>query len=327
MPEKSLCQRFQDLCASESQDILAYEAFLKDTQNAPLATQSCFLDVMLRYALPCPSFPHAIDVCGTGGSGLHKRNISTAVAFVLASLGVSVSKHGNRSATSKSGSADVWDCLGLFFPQDAASLAASYEKYGLAFVFAPMVHPALKHLGQARKALGVPTVFNRLGPLSNPTRPGYQLLGVARADWLPETAALLQKRGTRRAWVVHGHDGSDDIALHHATDIIDISEMGILKRTLNPQNFPFTPADPSGLRGGSPEDNAQALLSVLRAEAMDQAYSQSVTVNAAAALMIVGRVSTLTEGCHLVWQALKEGKPYALYTAMRDQGMPREAGS
>jgi len=323
MSDQSLCQRFQHLCSSESEDSEVYMDFLKDAQNSPLATQSCFLDVMLEHALPCPLFPEAIDVCGTGGSGLHKRNISTAVAFVLASLGIPVSKHGNRSASSKSGSADVWDCLGLSLTKDAASLKDSYDRYRLAFVFAPTLHPALKKLALARKTLGIPTVFNRLGPLANPTRPGYQLLGVAKAEWLMETAALLQKRGIQRAWVVHGHDGSDDIALNHDTDIIEISEKKPLARfTLHPEDFPFIPADPAGIRGGSPEENAKALMSVLRGENLDQAYSQSVTLNAAAALVILRRVSNLTEGYHLIYQALSDGRPYALYCAMKDQTDP-----
>ncbi|MFM7630224.1 MAG: anthranilate phosphoribosyltransferase [Alphaproteobacteria bacterium] len=311
-----LCQRFRDLCAAPKDPAL-YIDFLKQTQNASLETQSCILEAMLECALPCPVFPEAIDVCGTGGSGLHKRNISTAVAFVLASLGVPVSKHANRSATSKSGSADVWDCLGLPFLTDPVSLKTLYDRHHLAFVFAPLMHPALAHFAAARKALGVPTVFNRLGPLANPTRPNHQLLGVSQQGWLSETASLLQKRSIRRAWVVYGDDGSDDIALHHPTTILDVSPRGILPLRLDPKDFPFVPADPEGLRGGSPEDNAQALLALLQGKTPDDAYGQSVTINAAAGLIITGHTSSLTEGCDRVQRALREGKPYALYQAMK----------
>jgi anthranilate phosphoribosyltransferase len=319
MPQDVLCQRFRDLCAGTAEDPDLYTDFLKQTQNASLETQACVLDAMLDYALPCPLFPEAIDVCGTGGSGLHKRNISTAVAFVLASLGVPVSKHANRSATSKSGSADVWDCLGLPFLNDPLSLKKTYDQYHLAFIFAPQMHPALKHFAVARKALGVPTLFNRLGPLANPSRPDYQLLGVSKKDWLSETAALLKKPSLRRAWVVRGEDGSDDIALHHATDIMDVSPDGVTHVRLDPKDFPFIPADPQGLFGGSPQDNAEALLWVLQGKSLDNAYSQSVTINAAAGLIITGHAQNLTEGCQRVQDALKEGRPYALYRAIKEQ--------
>jgi anthranilate phosphoribosyltransferase len=319
MAQDTLCQWFRELCAKAPEDPALYTDFLKQTQNASLETQSCLLDAMLDYAMPCPLFPEAIDVCGTGGSGLHKRNISTAVAFVLASLGVPVSKHANRSATSQSGSADVWDCLGLPFLNDPLSLKKTYDQYHLAFIFAPQMHPALKHFAVARKALGVPTIFNRLGPLANPSRPDYQLLGVSKKDWLSETAALLKKRGLRRAWVVRGEDGSDDIALHHATDIMDVSPDGITHVRLDPKDLPFIPADPQGLLGGSPQDNAEALLWVLQGKSLDNAYSQSVMVNAAAGLVITGHTPNLTEGCQRVQEALKEGKPYALYRAMKTQ--------
>lgn len=321
MPHIDFCQHFQYLCSKTPEDLSLYTDFLKQTQNASLKTQSCVLNVMLDYALPCPLFPEAIDVCGTGGSGLHKRNISTAVAFVLASLGVLVSKHGNRSATSTSGSADVWDCLGLPFLGDAPSLQQSYDRYRLAFIFAPQMHPALRPFAAARKALGVPTIFNRLGPLANPSRPQYQLLGVSKKEWLSETAALLKKRGLRRAWVVRGDDGSDDIALNHATTILDVSPEGITSFRLDPKDFPFIPANPQGLQGGSPQENAEALLSVLQGNQMDGAYSQSVTVNAAAGLVITGHAANLTQGCQQVQHALKEGKPYALFQAMKTQSL------
>ena len=321
MPQDVLCQRFRDLCAGAAEDPHLYTDFLQQTQNASLETQACILEAMLDYALPCPLFLEAIDVCGTGGSGLHKRNISTAVAFVLASLGIPVSKHANRSATSKSGSADVWDCLGLPFLSDPVSLKNTYDQYHLAFLFAPQMHPALKHFALARKALGVPTIFNRLGPLANPSRPKYQLLGVSKKAWLSETACLLKKRPIRRAWVVCGEDGSDDIALHHATDIMDVSPDGITQFRLDPKDFPFVPADPQGLLGGSPQDNANALLSVLQGKTLEDAYSQSVTINAAAGLIITGHAQNLTESCQWVQDALREGKPYALYRAMKAQAL------
>jgi anthranilate phosphoribosyltransferase len=319
MVYSDLCQWFRDLCGDTPEDPAVYQDFLRQTLNLPPETQSCFLDVMLAHALPCPVFPEAIDVCGTGGSGLKKRNISTAVAFVLASLGVPVSKHANRSATSQSGSADVWDCLGLPFLKDPISLQKTFDAHHLVFLFAPLMHPALKHFAAARKALGVPTVFNRLGPLANPSRPSYQLLGVSQKAWLPETALILKQRPIRRAWVVRGEDGSDDIALYHATDIMDVSQEGITHFRLDPRAFPFVPANPEGLKGGPPQDNAQALLSLLKGENPQDAYSQSVTINAAAGLVITGHASSLTEGCYQVQNALKLGKPYALYQAMRQE--------
>ena len=317
MPYDVLCQRFQDLCVHAPEDTSVYTEFLKQTLRVPPDIQSCLLDVMLAHAMPCPVFPDAIDVCGTGGSGLKKRNISTAVAFVLACMGVPVSKHANRSATSQSGSADVWDCLGLPFLSDPVLLQKTFDAYHLVFLFAPLMHPALKHFAVARKALGVPTVFNRLGPLANPSRPSYQLLGVSQKAWLPDMVSLVQQRPIRRAWVVRGEDGSDDIALHHVTDVMDISQSGITHFRLDPSDFPFVPADPEGLRGGSPQDNAQALLRVLQGHALQEAYAQSVTLNAAAGLVITGHAATLTEGCHQVQNVLQSGKPYALYQAMR----------
>jgi len=256
------------------------------------------------------------DSCGTGGDSSGTINLSTAVAFVASAAGLPVAKHGNRSVTSKCGSADVLERLGVRLEVTPERSRRALDEIGVCFLFAPHYHPGLRHAGPVRRALKVRTVMNMLGPCVNPARPGVQLLGVADPALLGPVAATLVGLGITRAMVVHG-TGLDEVALHGPTDAIRIRHGVATRLTLSPEEAGVEPAPLRALAGGGPEENAERLKALLMGYGT-AAEASAVALNAGALLMTAGLASDLAEGVDLARQALASGQPYQRLKALVD---------
>jgi anthranilate phosphoribosyltransferase len=226
-----------------------------------------------------------VDTCGTGGDGAATFNISTAVAFVTAAAGVKVAKHGNRSASGKTGSADVLEALGLNLKASTKKTQEAVEEVGITFLFAPDWHPALKAIAPLRKALKVRTIFNLLGPLLNPLRPTGQVIGVNDPQVIETFAQVLQQLGIRRAIVLHGREKLDEAGLGDKTDLVVVSHQQMQILVLAPEDLGLNPASTSELRGGDVQENADILQTVLQGKGT-QAQQDVVILNAALALYV-----------------------------------------
>jgi anthranilate phosphoribosyltransferase len=247
-----------------------------------------------------------VDTCGTGGDGAATFNISTAVAFVVAAAGVKVAKHGNRSASSRVGSADVLEALGLNLQAPAEKIPAAIAAVGITFLFAPGWHPALKSVAPIRQLLKVRTVFNLLGPLVNPLRPTGQVIGVYDPTLIPVIAEALQQLGTRRAIVLHGRERLDEAGLGNLTDIAVLANQTIEQTSLDPQALGLTPAPLSALQGGDVATNAEILRAILQGKGT-QAQQQVVALNAALALHVGEQVESYGEGIAQAQTILRSG--------------------
>jgi anthranilate phosphoribosyltransferase len=246
-----------------------------------------------------------LDTCGTGGDGAGTFNISTAAAFVVAAAGVPVVKHGNRSASSRSGSADVLAALGIRAEGDAAAARRSLDRCGLAFCFAPHFHPALRHVATLRRRLGVATLFNCLGPLANPAGAPHQLLGVGRCELLDLMAGALARLGTNRTLVVCGRDGLDEVSLSGPTLVREVRGQVITALEWTPADFGLEPCSLEDLRADGPEASAAIIRAVL--DGQPGPATRIVLANAAAALVAAERVATPREGVALASAALAGG--------------------
>ena len=248
----------------------------------------------------------AIDCCGTGGDGSSTYNISTAVALVCAACDIPMAKHGSRSASSKTGAADVLEALGVELSVSKEKTEEALERFNYAFMMAPNHHKAMKHVMPVRQKLGVRTIFNILGPLVNPAGTKYQLLGVFDKALALTMAQALNKLGTSRAWVVHGSDGLDEITTTGETYVAKIKDGQITEEILTPEDFGLKRASPQDLIGGSPQENANALRGVLKGE--QGPYRDIVIANAAAAIIIAGKEETLEDAVWCAAHALDNGK-------------------
>lgn len=246
-----------------------------------------------------------LDTCGTGGDGFGTFNISTATALVAAGAGVPVVKHGNRAMSSRSGSADVLAALGVTMEVDAARARESLDRAGMAFCMAPLYHPALKHVGPVRRRLGVATIFNFLGPLANPARAAYQLLGVGRAIFLDRMAEALAHLGSRHALLVCGRDGLDEVSLSGPTMVREVRGGQIEKLEWTPADFDLEPCAMADLRVDGPEESAAVIRGIL---AGNQGPARRIVLaNAAAALLAAERVRSLHEGVVCAAGAIESG--------------------
>jgi len=253
---------------------------------------------------------NAIDIVGTGGDGHGTYNVSTLAALIVAACGVPVAKHGNRAATSKSGSSDVLSALGVRLGLSPAEVSISIAEAGIGFMLAQAHHEAMRHVAQARAELGTRTIFNLLGPLSNPAGVRRMLLGVFSPDWLQPLAEVLRELGTEHAWIVHGAGGLDEISTTGPTQVVAL-ETGTLR------NFEITPEDAglpraalADLKGGDAAHNAAALKAVL--DGAQTPYRDIAVFNAAAALVIAGKAANLREGAALADAALRSGQAAAV---------------
>jgi anthranilate phosphoribosyltransferase len=277
-----------------------------------------FARTMRARALPL-SARGAVDTCGTGGDGAGTFNISTVASLVVAACGVPVAKHGNRSASGSCGSADVLEALGLRIDASPAVVQRSLDEAGWAFLFAPGFHAATRHAVAPRKELGVRTAFNLLGPLTNPARPEAQVVGVPRPELTGFIARCLQRLGVRRAWVVHG-SGLDELSLCGPTSVAafgaDEDGGGVRTFTVMPEDAGLAPCGAESLRGGDAAASAAIAGEVLRGGRGPR--RDVVVLNAAAALVVAGRVADLKEGAAQAAQAIDEGQAARLLERVRE---------
>ena len=257
---------------------------------------------MTRVSVP----ENAIDIVGTGGTGLKLLSISTATAFVVAGAGVPVAKHGNRGASSPTGTADTQSELGINIYMTPERAAASVAETGMGFLFAPTYHPAMRFVGSARKQIGKRTIFNRLGPLCNPAEVKTMLLGTSEAHLVRPMAEALKANGVTSAMVVHGHDGMDEITTTGPTSAARLNNGDITEFEIKPEDFGLKTATLSDLAGGEPAVNAAALAALLDGE--HSAYRDIVLLNAGAALLVAGQVTDIAQGIALAADSLVSGK-------------------
>lgn len=261
--------------------------------------------IMRSKALSVQAPEGAIDTCGTGGSGSGKYNVSTAVAIVVAACGVPVAKHGNRKASSKSGTADVLEALDVKLDITPAIVERALQQAGIGFLFAQNHHSAMKHVAPVRGDLGIRTIFNLLGPLSNPAGAKRQLLGVFSSDWLEPMAETLKALGSERAWIVHGSDGLDELTVTGTSQVAELNDGSVSSFEVTPEEAGLGRYEPDELKGGEPAENAKALSNLLDGD--PGAYRDIVLLNAAAALIVAGKDSDLKAGAKTAAKAIDEG--------------------
>ncbi len=247
-----------------------------------------------------------LDTCGTGGDGGGTFNISTATALVVAAAGVPVVKHGNRAVTSRTGSADVLAVLGLQLHDNPRRARLSLEKTGMAFCLAPHFHPALRHVGPVRSRLGFRTLFNCLGPLANPARASFHLLGVGRVDWLDRMAGALARLQKGHAFLVCGRDGLDEVSLSGPTLVREVCDGEVSAFEWTPADFGLPGCSANDLRARDPQESADVIRSVL--SGTEGPALHVVLANAAAALLVAGRTGGLVEGVALAREAVLSGR-------------------
>jgi anthranilate phosphoribosyltransferase len=263
--------------------------------------------VMREHALAVPSadLPGLVDTCGTGGDASGTFNVSTAAAFVVAAAGARVAKHGNRAMTSACGSADVLEALGAKIDLPPEQVARCIREVGIGFMFAQVFHPAMKNVAGPRREIGVRTVFNVLGPLTNPAGAAHQLLGVARPELAPLLAEALGRLGTRHALVVHGHGGLDELSLSGPSTVHELRGGVVREYTVSPKEVGLSQAPNDAIRGGSPEQNAAALRAVL--DGRSGPLRDITMLNSAAALVAGDLAGDLKGGVRLAGRAVDSG--------------------
>jgi anthranilate phosphoribosyltransferase len=258
-----------------------------------------------------------IDTCGTGGGTVPTFNISTAAALVAAGAGATVAKHGNRSFTSRCGSADVLEALGVRITVDPEAAARLLREAGIAFLFAPKFHPAMKHVGPTRRELGVPSIMNLLGPLANPAGARRQVVGVADPGRAPLMAQTLGRLGAAHALVVHGRPGLDEVSPLGTTAVWEVRDGRIETWEIDPRRLGLDSTDADSLRGGEPADNAARVERLLDGGDDDPTGRAAVLLNAAAAIYVAGLAASLEEGAERAREALDQGAARAALERLR----------
>jgi anthranilate phosphoribosyltransferase len=257
---------------------------------------------MLRVIAP----PDAIDVVGTGGDSSGSYNISTCAAFIVAGAGVPVAKHGNRALSSRSGAADVLTALGVRIDVPPELISRCIAEARIGFMFAPAHHPAMRHVGPTRVELGTRTIFNLLGPLSNPAGVRRQMVGVFSRQWVEPLAIVLKNLGSERAYVVHGSDGLDEITICGPTSVASLETGEVRLFEITPEDVGLKRAKPEALRGGDADHNARALLAVLKGKAGP--FRDVAVLNAAAGLVVAGKATDLAQGVVLAQKSIDSGE-------------------
>jgi len=258
-----------------------------------------------------------VDTCGTGGDLIKTFNVSTTAAFVVAGAGVAVAKHGNRSVTSKSGSADVLEKLGLNLNLEPKAVEKTIEEVGIGFMFAPAFHPAMKYAIEPRREIGIRTVFNVLGPLTNPANANAQLLGIYEKAWLKPIAHVLKNLGSEEAMVVHGLDGLDEISTIGKTAIAWLKEGKVSLLEVTPQDFGVKQCRPEDIAGTTPEQSAEITFQILNECSDDENPKRDIVlVNAAAGIMVGGKAEDFRHGVELAKQSIASGAAYKKLKAL-----------
>ena len=279
------------------------------TMKVPSAAEvSELADVMLSHARQLPAEAirdDTVDIVGTGGDGSGSVNVSTCASFIVAGAGVPIAKHGNRALSSRSGAADVLSSLGVKIDLKPEQVGRCVKEAGIGFMFAPAHHPAMKNVGPTRVELATRTIFNLLGPLSNPAGVRRQMVGVFSRQWVQPLAQVLKNLGAESVWVVHGSDGLDEITLTGPTFVAALENGGIRSFEVAPEDAGLARVGGEALKGGDADANAVALRGVLNGE--PSAYRNVALLNAAAALIVAGRATTLKEGIAIGMQSIDSG--------------------
>ena len=306
LPPEQMAAGFDQMMAGNASPVqmAAFLIALKmrgETPSDIAAGAAC----LRRNALTLPAPDGAMDIVGTGGDGIGTYNISTATALVLAGAGIPVAKHGNKAVSSKSGAADVLTALGIKMDCPFDALSEALDQAGIVFLMAPRHHSAMRHVGPVRAELGVRTIFNLLGPLSNPALVRRILVGVFDARWLTPFAEALQTLGTTHAWVVHGADGLDELSTTGTNQIVILKDGRISETTLHPSDLGLPVARLDDIKGGSAEQNAAALRALL--DGQTGPYRDIVLLNAAAAFVAGGHETDLSAGQERARNAIDSG--------------------
>jgi len=299
LDEQQATQAFEQITSGNlaQDDIAQFLLALKDkgeTWQEIYAAAKTLRSKMLSPNIPADIANQAFDSCGTGGDGLHTLNISTATAFVLAACGVYVAKHGNKSVSSKSGSADVLGELDVDITANQDKVASNLINNKLCFLFAPLYHPAMKHVAPVRAKLKTRTIFNLLGPLLNPLQVKRQIIGVYSPDLLEPYARVLRKLGTQKAWIVHSAEGMDEISISAKTHVAELDKGSIDIFDISPEDVGLKTLPLEQIKGGDATYNANAMLELFNGK--ESAYKQIVLFNAGSALLVAGKVNTIEQG-------------------------------
>ncbi|TDL79583.1 anthranilate phosphoribosyltransferase [Palleronia sediminis] len=289
------------------------------TRGEAVAEYAAAARAMRARCRPVRAPEGAMDIVGTGGDGKGTLNISTAAAFVVAGAGVPVAKHGNRNLSSKSGAADAIGQMGIEVMVGPETVERALSEIGIGFMMAPMHHPAMAHVGPARVELGTRTIFNILGPLTNPAGVRFQLTGAFSAEVLRPMAETLDRLGTQRAWLVHGGDGTDEISIAAPSRVVRLDGGAISEGEIAPEDAGLPRHPFEAILGGTPEQNGRAfraLLSGAASSAQEAAYRDAVCLNAAAALVVAGRAADLHEGAAMARESLDSGAAMAKVEGM-----------
>lgn len=276
------------------------------TRGESVAEYAAAAAVMRAHCVPVKAPDGAMDIVGTGGDGKHTLNISTATAFVVAGAGVPVAKHGNRNLSSKSGTADVQAALGINVMVGPDVVERAIAEAGIGFMMAPMHHPAMRHVGPVRVELGSKTIFNILGPLTNPANVKRQLTGAFAPDLIFPMAETLQQLGSEKAWLVHGSDGTDEITICGPTAVAALEDDQITSREIHPEDAGLPVHSFRDILGGTPQENARAMIALLEGAA--GAYRDAVLLNAAAALVVADKADDLKAGVEQARESIDSGK-------------------
>ena len=276
-------------------------------------------DAMVR--LPCVRPDELVDTCGTGGGSVPTFNISTAAALVAAGAGARVAKHGNRSFTSRSGSADVLEALGVAIEAPVETMARCLGEAGIVFMYAPLMHPAMRHVGPVRRELAIPTVMNVVGPLANPALAGRQVVGVAEARRVPLMAGALESLGTVHAMIVHGEPGMDEISPLGVTQVVELRGGTRTEWTIDPRDHGYEKISPADLAGALPADNARVIEAVLSGRGPRGARG-AVVLNAGAALYVAGLAASYAAGVAAAERAVDSGAGIAALDRLRAATAP-----
>ena len=309
---------------TESETVALFTALQKETENENLiaaallaleskgatADEIFTLAKLMRERAVKVNSKHEtfVDIVGTGGSSAKIFNVSTAAAFVIAGADVPVAKHGNRAATSSCGSADVLAALGVNPAVEAEMAEKCLNEIGICFMFAPKFHALSPVLGKVRRNLGVPTIFNNLGPLCNPANAPHQIIGVWNANLLEKTAKVLARLGTKKSWVVHGGDGLDEITLGGKTFVAEISGGAVQTFTISPADFGLEDGATMSFPKCSPSESAQLISDVLKNESVDENARHIILINAAAAIYVAGKAPDLRAAFETAKESLTSGK-------------------
>lgn len=309
IPGDELTRAFDRVMAGEatSAQIAALLIGLRvrgETPNDVAAVVRAMRNVMV--VLPADRAEELVDTCGTGGGTMVTFNISTAAALLAAGAGVRIAKHGNRSFTSLCGSADVLEALGVSIEVAPAVMERALREAGIVFMFAPLMHPAMRHVGPVRRELSIPTVMNIVGPLANPAHAGRQVVGVSDERRLPLIAGALRELGTMHALVVHGAPGLDEVSPLGTTNVVEIRDGTMREWSIEPDRYGLDDSRAEHLAGGSPKENAAIVLGVLGGEGNSGATA-AVVLNAAAAIYVSGKVTTFDDAVDLAKGAVREG--------------------